>query len=158
MIGFLHKLKNNDSMSHSIDVLQARVGAMLFSQILPVILTDRGSEFEKYSMFEADSEGVPRLNIFYCDPMQSAQKPHVENNHNYIRDIIPNGYPMNMLTQSDIDLMFSHINSTPRRSLADKTPFDLFSFFYDIETAHLLGITRIAPDDVILKPGLIYSK
>ena len=158
MIGFLHEHKTNESMAHSIDVLQERLGAELFSRVIPAILTDRGSEFEKHSMFEVDKDGVLRLNIFYCDPMQSAQKPHVENNHNYVRDIIPNGYPMENLTQSDIDLMFSHINATPRRSLADKTPFDLFSFFYGENTADLLGITRIIPDEVILKPKLIFAK
>jgi IS30 family transposase len=127
MIGFLHQCKDNESMAKSIDILQERLGMVLFSKIISLLLTDRGTEFEKYHMFEVDSDGVLRLNIFYCDPMQSSQKPHVENNHNYIRDIIPNGYPMDNLSQSDIDLMFSHINSTPRRSLADKTPFEIFS-------------------------------
>ena len=28
--------------------------------------------------------GEVRLNIFYCDPMTSCQKPHVENNHEFI--------------------------------------------------------------------------
>jgi len=158
MIGFLHQNKTSESMAKGIDILQERLGAELFSKILPVLLTDRGSEFEKHHMFEADGDGVLRLNIFYCDPMQSSQKPHVENNHNYVRDIIPNGYPMELLTQSDIDLMFSHINSTPRRSLADKTPFEVFSFFYGQQTAMSLGITQIQPDDVTLKPKLIFAK
>lgn len=158
MIGFLHEHKTNETMSKSIDVLQERLGDELFSKIIPVLLTDRGSEFEKHHMFEADGDGVIRLNIFYCDPMQSSQKPHVENNHNYIRDVIPNGYPMDTLTQPDIDLMFSHINSTPRRSLADKTPFEMFSFLYGEKTANSLGISQITRDDVILKPKLIFTK
>lgn len=156
MIGFLHNHKTNDCMASSIDCLQQRLGDELFSKIMPVFLTDRGSEFEKYQMFEIDDNGVVRLNIFYCDPMQSSQKPHVENNHNYIRDIIPNGYPMDKLRAEDINLMFSHINSTPRRSLADKTPFEMFSFFYGDNTANLLGITKIKPDDVVLKPKLVF--
>jgi len=157
MIGFLHGQRTNESMARSIDVLQERLGAELFSKILPVVLTDRGPEFEKYHMFEVDGNGVLRLNIFYCDPMQSTQKPHVENNHNYVRDIIPNGYPMDILSQSDIDLMFSHINSTPRGSLANKTPFEMFSFLYGEKTADSLGIVRVSPDDVILKPKLIFA-
>ncbi len=158
MIGFLHEHKNNESMSKSVDILQERLGAELFSKLVPVLLTDRGSEFEKHGMFEMDADGQRRLNIFYCDPMQSCQKPHVENNHNYIRDIIPNGYPMGKLTQADIDLMFSHINSTPRRSLEDKSPFEMFSFFYGENTAALLGVKRIDRDGVILKPRLIFAK
>lgn len=158
MIGFLHSEKTNESMSGSLDFLQKELGADLFSKLFSLLLTDRGSEFEKHQMFELDKSGNTRLSIFYCDPMQSSQKPHVENNHNYVRDIIPNRYPIDTLTQEDINLMFSHINSTPRRSLGDKTPYELFCFLYGKEAANLLGINEIKRDDVILKPSLIYSK
>jgi len=158
MFGFLHNSKTSENMASSIDFLQQQLGGEMFAKLMPVLLTDRGSEFEKYQLFEVDSDGVIRLNIFYCDPMQSAQKPHIENNHNYIRDIIPNGYPMDNLTQDDIDLMFSHINSTPRRSLADKTPFEMLSFLYGGKVAECLNIREIKRDDVVLKPKLIYAK
>ena len=102
----------------------------MFSKIFPVLLGDRGSEFEMWKLFELDCTGHTRLKIFYCDPMQSSQKSHVENNHNYVRDIIPNGYPLDSLLQADINLMFSHINATPRDSLNHKTPYEVFSFFY----------------------------
>jgi IS30 family transposase len=150
--------KTNESMSASLDFLQNKLGAQLFSKLFSLLLTDRGSEFEKHQLFELDKCGNSRLSIFYCDPMQSSQKPHVENNHNYVRDIIPNRYPIDTLTQEDINLMFSHINSTPRRSLGDRTPYELFCFLYGKETTNLLGIKEIKRDDVILKPSLIYSK
>ena len=145
-------------MASSFDLLQKRLENELFAKLFPVILTDRGSEFEKHQLFDMDKNGVSRLCMFYCDPMQSTQKPNIENNHNYIRDIIPNSFPMNNLTQKNIDLMFSHINSVPRRSLADKTPFELFCFLYGIETTKSLNISEITRDNVILKPQLIYAK
>jgi IS30 family transposase len=157
MVGFLHKTKDNESMSGSLNDLQVRLGAEIFSKLFSLLLADRGPEFIKTEMFEIGPNGRSRLNIFYCDPMQASQKPHVENNHNYVRDIIPNGYPLNILNQDDINLMFSHINSAPRRSLADRTPFDIFSFFYGDDIPVLLGITKIPCDNVILKPQLIYS-
>ena len=158
MIGFLHQDKTSESMANRINTLQMQLGAMLFSKLFPLLLTDRGSEFEIARLFELDQEGNSRLNIFYCDPMQSSQKAHLENGHNYVRDIIPNGYPLDNLTQSDIDLMFSHINSTPRRSLGDKTPYEIFSFIHGANVPSLLNISAIERDDVILKPMLIYSK
>lgn len=158
MIGFLHPEKTNESMANTIDWLQERLGTELFSKLFSLLLTDRGTEFEKYQLFELDASGNTRLNIFYCDPMQSSQKPHVENGHNYVRDIIPNSYPLDGLTQDKIDLMFSHINSTPRLSLGDKTPFEVFSFLYGEEVAKCLNIRKIERDDVVLKPELIYSK
>jgi len=158
MIGFIHTEKTSDSMAERINWLQETLDTELFSKIFPVLLTDRGTEFEKWKLFELDRTGNTRLNIFYCDPMQSSQKAHVENNHNYVRDIIPNGYPLDDLTQPDIDLMFSHINSTPRRSLGDKSPFEVFSFLYGENAAMSMNITPVDRDSVILKPYLIYSK
>lgn len=158
MIGFLHKHKTSESMAETINKLQENLGAKLFSKLFPVLLTDRGTEFEIHRLFELDPYGNSRLSIFYCDPMQSSQKPHVENGHNYVRDIIPNSFPLDGLTQGSIDLMFSHINSTPRRSLGDKTPFEVFAFLYGEEVPKYLNISKIPRDNVILKPELIFSK
>jgi IS30 family transposase len=158
MIGFLHNERTNEAMSGSLDLLQRNLGDDTFSRLFPLLLTDRGSEFEKWEMFEKDSSGSHRLRIFYCDPMQSSQKPHVENNHNYIRDIIPNGFPLGCLAQADINLMFSHINSVPRLSLYDKTPYEMFCFLHGAKTAHLLNITSLPRDEVVLKPCLIFRK
>ena len=158
MIGFIHNAKTNDCMSSSIDNLQKRLDSDLFAKLFPVLLTDRGSEFEKYQLFEMDKDGNSRLSIFYCDPMQSSQKPHIENNHNYVRDIIPNSYPLASLTQKEVDLMFSHINSTPRRSLGEKSPLEVFNFLYGETSAGLLNINKIDRDDVVLKPSLIFAK
>jgi len=157
MVGLLHVERTGAAMSGGVDTLQGSLGGAIFSKICSVILADRGSEFETWKLFEFGPGGESRLNIFYCDPMQSSQKPHVENNHNYIRDIIPNSYPMDSLGQNDIDLMFSHINSTPRRSLGDKTPYEVFCFFYGEQVAADLNIRRIERDDVVLKPMLIYA-
>ena len=101
--------------------------------------------------------GELRTNIFYCDPMQSYQKPHVENNHNYIRDILPNGIDLTFLTQEKLDLMFSHINSVPRECYTGKTPYEMFEFFYDKEDKimNLLNIQKIKRDEVVLKPYLL---
>lgn len=158
MIGFLHQDKTSESMAKTFDVLQEKLGSELFSVLFPLILTDRGTEFEKHALFEKGKDDLTRLSIFYCDPMQSSQKPHVENNHNYVRDIIPNKYPMDNLTQNDINLMFSHINSVPRRSLGGKSPFEMFCFIYGESAIELLSISEVKRDDVTLKPSLIFAK
>lgn len=158
MIGFLHNEKTSDSMAKTLDTLQERLRDENYSKLFSLILTDRGSEFEKHELFEVNMEiGEIRSNIFYCDPMQSYQKPHVENNHNYVRDILPNGVNLSFLTQEKLDLMFSHINSTPRECYAGKTPYEMFKFFYDkdSEIMNLLNIQQIKRDEVILKPYLL---
>lgn len=151
MIGFLHQEKTSESMASSLAFLQED-----YFKLFSLILTDRGSEFEKVSLFETDPQtGKIRTNIFYCDPQTPSQKPHVENTHNYVRDILPNGRKLAGLTQQDVTLMFSHINSVPRKSLGGRTPYEVFSFFYGEEILHKMGIRRIEADAVTLQPYLL---
>ena len=155
MIGILHSEKTTISMATSLDRFQDILEDD-YSKLFSLILTDRGSEFAKPQLFEINHEtGEIRTNIFYCDPQTPSQKPHVENNHNFVREILPNGMSWTKLTQEKVDLMFSHINSVPRQSLGGKTPYETFSFFYGTEILNKLNIQKIAKDKVTLKPYLL---
>ena len=158
MIGKLKQLKNSESMSNSLNEFQ-EILKKDYSKLFSIILTDRGSEFAKPQLFELNIEtGELRSNIFYCDPQTPSQKPHVENNHNFVREILPNGMDWYHLTQEKIDLMFSHINSVPRKSLGGKTPYEAFSFFYSEEILTKLNIQKIEKDKVTLQPYLLKIK
>ena len=158
MIGFLHTEKTSESMASTLDNLQKTLEND-YQKLFSLLLTDRGSEFEKYELFEVNTEtGEIRSNIFYCDPQTPSQKPHVENNHNYVRDIIPNGKSLKNLTQEDLNLMFSHINSTPRKVLNGKTPYEAFEFLYGNEMLEKLNIQKIEKDMVTLQPYLLKIK
>lgn len=156
MIGILHKKKDVYSMSSSLNNFQEVLSDEDLKRLFPLLLTDRGSEFMRPEPFEINLEtGELRSAIFYCDPQQSSQKPHVENNHNMIRNILPNGQSWNQLTQEKVNLIFSHINSTARENLGGKTPYEIFTFIYSKETASKLGIQEIKKDEVILQPHLL---
>ena len=156
MIGFLHSSKTSESMASTLDKQQEKLTTEEFANLYSLILTDRGVEFEIIDLFiKNKSSGEVRLNIFYCDPYTSSQKSHIENNHNYVRDIITNDMDLSNLTQDDLDLVFSHINSTPRKSLNGKTPYEMFEFLYGKELLDKLNIKEIERDQVILKPYLI---
>ena len=158
MIGFLHTEKTSESMASTLDNLQETLEDD-YQKLFSLLLTDRGSEFEKYELFEVNTAtGEIRSNIFYCDPQTPSQKPHVENNHNYVRDIIPNGKSLKNLTQEDLNLMFSHINSTPRKVLNGKTPYEAFEFLYGNEMLEKLNIQKIEKDMVTLQPYLLKIK
>lgn len=156
MIGILHHHKTADSMSNGLTNLQNKLTDIEYEKLFSLLLTDRGSEFGKPQQFEINMKtGEVRSKIFYCDPMQSSQKPHVENNHIFIREILPNGQDWSHLTQEKIDLMFSHINSTPREILGGRTPYDIFTFIYGKEIANKLNIQEIAKDEVNTTPRLL---
>ncbi len=158
MIGFLHKEKTSISMAATLDYLQEVLGED-YQKLFSLILTDRGVEFEITKLFEVNVKTEKfRTNIFYCDPQTPSQKPHVENNHNYVRDILPNDKKLSKLTQEDLNLMFSHINSTPRQALGGKTPYEVFSFFYGTEILNKLNVQKIEKDMVTLKPYLLKIK
>ena len=156
MIGILHKNKTADSMSQTLNKFQDILSDKEYENLFSTLLTDRGSEFAKPQQFEINMDtGEIRSKIFYCDPMQSSQKPHVENNHIFIREILPNGQDWSYLTQEKLDLMFSHINSTPRKNLGNKTPYEIFTFIYGKELASKLNIQQIAKDEVNTTPRLL---
>jgi IS30 family transposase len=164
MIGFMHNHRTSESMATTFDFLQLILPAKDFTCLFGLALTDRGPEFQKFDLFEINTAtGEARMNIFYCDPMASHQKPHVENNHNFLRDIIPNGISLENITNENLNLVFSHINCTPRESLNGKSPFDIFCFifstpedpFYGRRLLGSLGIVEIPSDQIVLKPYLL---
>ncbi len=156
MIGILHSEKTSDLMSKSLDKFQEILLDKKYEKLFSVLLTDQGTEFVKSQQFEINmNTGEIRSKIFYCDPMQSSQKPHVENNHNFIREILPNGKDWSHLTQEKLNLMFSHINSTARENLGGKTPYEIFTFIYGEELANKLSIQKIAKDEVTTTPRLL---
>lgn len=157
MIGFLHREKTSASMANTLDKLQELLQDDYHTHF-SLLLTDRGSEFEKYDLFENDNNNDSRGHIFYCDPQRADQKPHVENNHNLVRDILPNKRKLDKLTQEDLELMFSHINSAPRASLGGKTPYEVFTYFHGDEVLKKLNIQKIEKDMVTLQPYLLKIK
>lgn len=155
MLAFIRDRNTSQTVIDRFNWLYERLGADVFKSLLPVVLTDNGSEFSNPKALEFDAEGNRRTYIFYCDPHSSWQKPNVELNHEFIRKIIPKGVSMNSLTQADIDLMMSHINSYSREKLNGKPPIEMFNFLYGDGLAEKLGQTKIPPNEILLKPSLL---
>ena len=78
MIAFIHKAMTAESMLSTLDMLEKKLGLELFVTIFSLLLTNRGPKFAKPKLFEFSKEtGEARLNIFYCDPLQSSQKAKI---------------------------------------------------------------------------------
>ena len=113
MFGLLLENKTAAEAATKFANLKARMRACGFdpSEIMPVILTDNGCEFADVFSFENDADGNKELSVFFCDPMMSSQKPHVEKNHTLFRDIVPKGKSFDDFSQKTVNLIFSHVNS-----------------------------------------------
>jgi IS30 family transposase len=155
MLAFLRDRNTSSSVINVFRDLYSILGKDTFQRLFPVILTDNGTEFSNPSALEVAEDGNRLTSIFYCDPSSPYQKPTVENNHEFIRRILPKGSSFDSLTQSDILLMMNHINSYSREKLSDKSPYESFSFFYGQEILDLLGAKFIASNDILLRPSLL---
>ena len=127
-----------------------------FFQLFPVILTDNGGEFARVNDIEMDIRG--EIKLFFCDPNRSDQKGRIEKNHTLIRDILSKGTSFDNLTQEDINLVCSHVNSVKRAALNGKSAYELFAFTYGEEIPKLLGISKIPAEDVCQSSKLLQHK
>jgi IS30 family transposase len=132
-----------------------RAGPDLFRRMFPVILTDNGSEFSNPSALEFAPDGSRRTFVFYCDACASWQKGGIERDHEFLRMVLPKGTNFDDLTQDNVNLVLSHVNCYSRPSREDKSPYDLFAFRYGTTLLDKLGIRKIAPNDIVLKPSLL---
>jgi IS30 family transposase len=155
MLAFIRERNTSQSVIDVFNDVYEKLGTESFRVLFPVILTDNGSEFSNPTALEFDEHGIRRTKLFYCDPCAAFQKPNVELNHEFVRKILPKGRSFDELSQSDINIMMSHINSYSREKLNDKSPFDVFSFLYGHDILEKLGICRIPANEIILKPSLL---
>lgn len=155
MLAFLRERNTSQSVIDIFRHLYSILGKDSFQRLFPVILTDNGTEFSNPSALETADDHTRITSIFYCDPSSPYQKPNIENNHEFIRRILPKGRSFDDLTQSDILLMMNHINSYSREKLNNKSPHESFSFFYGQETLDLLGAILISPNEILLRSSLL---
>jgi len=157
MAGILLDNKSSAETSAKLISLKKRFTAegLRFGDILPLILTDNGGEFSDIFTVELDLYGVKETGLFFCDPMQSCQKPRVEKNHTLFRDIVPKGQSFDSFTQNTVNTIFSHVNSVKRKSLNGKTPYEIFVFTYGKTVADIFGIFPVPAEKVVQSPKLL---
>ena len=102
-------------------------------------------------------ESIENCHVFYCRPYAPYQKGACERNHVLVRFIHYKGWSFDELTQEDINMLFSHINSYPRQSLNGKTPYEkiLEDSRLGQEFLDFAGIKKVDCDDVTLNPSLL---
>lgn len=156
MLMFLMPDGTAESVKRVFDYLEMGLGIDRFRRLFPVILTDNGGEFKRVDDLELTDDYEYRTKLYYCDPMASWQKPHVEKNHEFIRYVIPRGKSLDAYDQKDITLLMNHINSIRRPSLGYKAPYELIEAEdEDMWTLfRFLKMERIPPDEVHLKADL----
>lgn len=159
MLAYLRESNDSQSVINIIDRLYIELSPSLFTEIMPILLCDNGSEFSNPTALEFDGQGNRRTHVFYCDSQAPHQRPDSERNHSFIRDFSPKGKSMDHLSQSDVQLMMDNINSYSRGTIAReicdvKSAYDMFSFYYGENILNVLGCKRIPSDNVTLNSSI----
>ncbi len=148
--------KKAEYVTQTFEILKTLLGDITFSRLFEVILTDNGTEFSDPESIEISTKTGERLSyVFYCDPNCSWQKGCIEKNHEYIRYVLPKGTSFAGVSQEDANLLASHINSVPRLSLNNQSPYEAALGFIGNNNMKLLGIQRINNDDIDLSIRLL---
>ncbi|MBS5314743.1 MAG: IS30 family transposase [Clostridiales bacterium] len=150
---------NPDIPVVEMDSVEGRKGGKVLLTIYfrnsSLMLAFRGSEFTNPLAIEFNKGNGRRTHIFYCDPQRSDQKGGCEVTHEMIRRVLPKKISFDNLTQDDINLMMSHINSYNRKKLNNQSAHQLFSFINGGDILDKLGIKSIPANEINLTPLLL---
>ena len=96
--------------------------------------------------------------VFYTRAYRSSDKAECERNHELFRYIRKKGKTLDALDEEDINLINSHINSYPRKSLKWKTPIEAMKEKFGNDIIELLEIEEIKRKDVNLTARVLKQK
>lgn len=143
----------------AVDRVEVAMGSRAaFEAAFGILLLDRGVEFDGFEGLERSvlEPGRRRCRVFWCDPRESNQKSECERNHEQLRRILPKRHvDMDALTDGDVALACSHVNSHPLAGMRDICPFGELGELVPAAALARLGVVRLPPDEVVLRPSLV---
>jgi IS30 family transposase len=157
---FIKKTHADASATVSVlDEIEIALGSPeAFEALFGILLVDRGEEFDDYKGMERSClvEGRHRCRVFYCDAMNSNQKANAERNHERLRRILPKERSnFDALSVKDVQTCCNHVNSYPLPSLFGQCPFEALGGMLPKDLMKVLGLKRLASDNVVLSPKLM---
>lgn len=117
----LVKLEGKDSQT----VVNALIkSARKLPQELYKSLTwDRGTEMHGHKRFTMATD----IRVYFCDPQSPWQRGSNENTNGLLRQYMPKGIDISGYSQLQLDVIARQLNERPRKTLAFKTPAEMFS-------------------------------
>ena len=91
--------------------------------LFKTITADNGTEFHQYKKIEAEAN----VKFYFANPYHSWERGSNENMNGLIRQYLPKGKSMALLTQQDCDDIAKKLNTRPRKRYGFKTPEELFN-------------------------------
>ena len=103
--------------------------AKLPQELVRTITWDQGKEMHRHASFTVDT-GVQ---IYFCDPRSPWQRGSNENTNGLLRQYMPKGTDLSLLTALDLERIARSLNDRPRETLGFMKPSE--------KLAELLALT-----------------
>lgn len=78
-----------------------------------------------------------RMDIYFCDPHSPWQRGSNENANGLLREYLPKGMDLSLVTQNELTAIEYALNHRPRKILGYRTPHEVFS---DIKLNNIAGV------------------
>ena len=141
--GLLIKKGNPKDTKSKILKMFKSIGEEQVKKIFAINLADNGVEFSFFSDIETNDNGEQICRTYYTNPYQSWNKAHCERNHELVRYIFPKKKSLDNITQEMLDEAFSNINSYVRKSLGNRTPYDVVKKKYGNQFLDNINIKKV---------------
>jgi IS30 family transposase len=113
----LARLRDGRDTHNVVRVLQRQV-RRLPRGLMQTLTWDRGKEMAAHRRFTI----ATNVQVYFCDPRSPWQRGSNENTNGLLRQYLPTGTDLSMVTQRELDRIARQLNTRPRKTLGFRTP------------------------------------
>jgi IS30 family transposase len=112
----------NGKEADNVDAAIRGAVAKLPGEFLRTITWDQGKEMARHAAFTIDTG----IQVYFCDPHSPWQRPSNENTNGLLRQYMPKGTDLSVLSDDDLDAIARSMNDRPRKRLQFMKPSERF--------------------------------
>lgn len=109
---------DKDRTATTVRDAMAKAIATLPERLLKSITWDQGAEMSQHAQFTIDTG----IDVYFCDPHSPWQRGSNENTNGLLRQFMPKGTDLSLLTPTDLAKISDLMNGRPRQTLGWMTP------------------------------------